>query len=344
MNRKLEKLDFDFLLRYLDKNVKSLENAVIAISGASGFVGSWLVESLIKLDSEFRLGLNLLLLTRNTQNLNYVLEGKKATNIEICEVDISKHMPDIPDFTHVIHAASPTTSTGTLESEVNRVNREGLKNLIKAKKDKRNPARLINCSSGAVYGRQYLTNESLNQRNKTIIPSTIRNFEDEYMKAKIDSESLVEEYTSLGFILGANLRLFAFYGPLLPLDGKYAIGNFMHSASRGDTILVKSSGESVRTYQYASHMAAQILYVLASSSTGNLNIGSSFAKPVWWWAKLLGEMFGSEVKVTKEIEETPTYYVPEIDDEIPVIEEDSEIRERLFREWYTWIRQQQEPK
>jgi hypothetical protein len=72
VNRKLEKLDFDFLLRYLDKNVKSLENAVIAISGASGFVGSWLVESLIKLDSEFRLGLNLLLLTRNTQNLNYV--------------------------------------------------------------------------------------------------------------------------------------------------------------------------------------------------------------------------------------------------------------------------------
>jgi len=337
MLKSIESYNFQRSLTYFDLSRHNLNGSRIIISGASGFVGSWVSELLFQIAAEYQLDFEVVLLTRNEGKLRKKFSGNIPKNFFIQNLDISKISKSLGFASHVIHAATPTfQGTGRI-SEVEEASLRGAENLLNSiSLDKQKPV-FLNLSSGAVYGLNVLSQGAISINRPVSHPALIQSFADQYARSKIKTEQFINEKTSLDLIIGCNPRLFAFFGPLLPTNQKYAIGNFMNCVNNFERIKLNTQGESVRSFLHASSLASQLVHLLSNPIVGESHIGSSFSKPLKWWAEYLTEIFDLGSVDFGDFMETPTYYAPEIDPRIPEFELGESEREFEFRYWNQWL-------
>jgi nucleoside-diphosphate-sugar epimerase len=184
----------------------------------------------------------------------------------------------VRDVTDVIHAAASTHNVSNQVSWIDQIvggTRSALEwaALVGAK-------RFLLTSSGAVYGQQHashverLTEDCRGAPVTTSIASV-------YGQAKRLAEQLCTIYSAEGRLDTVIARCFAFTGPHVPLDGPYAIGNFIRDALSSDAIRVRSDGRAIRTYLYGRDFAHWLLTILMFGSNGHAyNVGSDEAVSV----------------------------------------------------------------
>ncbi|TBV10588.1 NAD-dependent epimerase/dehydratase family protein [Stutzerimonas kirkiae] len=84
-------------------------------------------------------------------------------------------------------------------------------------------------------------------------------------------------------------RGFAFVGPGLPLNGHFAIGNFIYDALHRERIVLNSSGEALRSYLYGADLAGWLMTLLARGEAGGVyNVGSDQALTIAELARRVG--------------------------------------------------------
>lgn len=99
-----------------------------------------------------------------------------------------------------------------------------------------------------------------------------------YGEAKRAQETLGAIYAKSHGIDVIMTRCFAFSGPGLPLDGHFAIGNFVRDALCANAIVLSSSGEALRSYLHGADLAGWLLMLLTRGETGQAyNVGSDLA-------------------------------------------------------------------
>jgi dTDP-glucose 4,6-dehydratase len=101
----------------------------------------------------------------------------------------------------------------------------------------------------------------------------------------------------------------------LPLDKRFAVGNFLRSAIDGKEIIVKGDGSPFRSYIYTAEMAAWIWGVLLRGRPGRAyNIGSEEKISIFSLAKRVVHALKANVnvRVTQTVSSTKSaqYYVP----------------------------------
>jgi nucleoside-diphosphate-sugar epimerase len=154
--------------------------------------------------------------------------------------------------------------------------------------------RVLFTSSGAVYGRQPPDLDFLAESH---VPESSPARLSAYSvggEAKRQAEmACMEAFEKFG--LGVVIaRCFTFGGPGLPMDGKFAFGNFMRDALAGAPIAMRSDGESVRSYMYSADLAVWLWILLVKGVPGRAyNVGSEWPVSVRFLAESIARALGT---------------------------------------------------
>lgn len=303
--------DLDHVLNISEPSLRALKGSRILMSGGSGFVGKWLLSSLLHANQALDLKMSIAVITRNRSKLMSEIRIAHEEHLEIMQVDLCDtsgfNLPSNENFSHMIHLATSTTvATGSNDSANQKcATLNGLKLMVELADKSFSPPTLLHASSGAVYGKQARNYKVIGEyevNRKQVILS-------EYGAIKLEAEEYVSLATRNKKILGTSPRLFAFLGPHLSYDD-YAIGNFIRDASKSGVIRVKGHPLSRRSYLYPSDLVHLLLQLLVNPVLSPFNIGNK--KHITM--KDLATEIASNLKVEKvfyEFEETePNYYVP----------------------------------
>jgi dTDP-glucose 4,6-dehydratase len=274
-----------------------LNGASVLITGATGFFGMWLLETLLAANREFSLGLRILPLSRDPAGF-----AKKAPHLAH-DLAVSWITGDVRDFqfpagpiTHVIHAATESSSNlnASDPQAMFDVCVDGTRRVLALARERR-VARMLFTSSGAVYGRQ--------PPELSHIPEDFTGGPDPldhrsaYAEGKRAAEFLcgVAATDRVAPVPVAIARGFAFVGPHLPLDVHFAIGNFLRDALAGGPIRVSGDGTHFRSYLYAADLAEWLVTILLRGQPARAyNVGSEEAVSITELAARVADVIAAE--------------------------------------------------
>lgn len=265
----------------------ALKGQHLFLTGGTGFVGRWLVESFQHANQELHLGATLTILSRRPP-----LSSNPAS-VTYWTGDIRSFPFPPGQYSHIIHGATEVVAPATNPRErleLWDVIANGTRRLVEFA-GQAGTERLLILSSGAVYGAQPAT--------LARIPETYRGapavdeLRYEYGEGKRVGEFFCWLAADQFGLTATAARLFALAGPHLPFDGVFAIGNFVRDALRGETIRVAGDGSAVRSYLYAADLAIWIWTILfRGESKRAYNTGSEQAISIAELAHLVSRTLG----------------------------------------------------
>jgi len=257
--------DLDAIRKSIDPS--AFQGKGVLVSGGSGFLGSWICDTLIGLDSRIICLDNLS--TGVFENIDHLKTVKsfKFERADVCtysknpKVDMVFHLASRPapeDYQkHPVETAL-ASATGT----------DRMLDLAR-----KNDARVFYASSSEAYGdpEVFPTPESYEGKVDPLGPRSC------YEEGKRFGEALCKAYHDQYGLDVRIARLFNSYGPRLRAEGLYGrvISRFILQALRGDDITVFGDGSQTRSFSYVTDtVSASLLFMgLDRSSEMVLNIG-----------------------------------------------------------------------
>lgn len=271
----LFRADLDDVVGRVGVRWEQLRDAHILLTGGTGFIGMWLLETFLRAECALRLRARVTVLTRSPESFQAKAPHLgQAPSIRLYRGDVVS--PEIQDasFTHIIHAAADarrSAAPGDAFLQFDTI-AGGTRQILSTCLTAQTKA-LLYISSGAVYGRMPATDCEFHE-GYSGAPAT-DDPQSAYGQAKRAAEffcTVTGERTSTPVKIA---RCFTFLGPHLPLDGSFAAGNFMADALRQCPIRVSGDGSTVRSYLYAADLAAWLWSILLDSRAhGIYNVGS----------------------------------------------------------------------
>lgn len=309
--------DLEHVLRHTEALWNDLRGKRIFLTGGTGFVGTWLLESLLHANDQLDLGVSAIVLTRDADSfLDKAPHLAGHAAVRLLQGDVTAFEWPAGSFPVVIHAAtaewrSPDADCplGTFDTDI-----VGTRRALEFART-HGVERLLFTSSGAVYGKQppHISHlpEEFAGAPVTTDPSSA------YGQAKRISEYMCSMY---GHVYGFNVtiaRLFAFVGPLLPLNANFAVGNFIRDAMSGGPVRISGDGTPFRSYLYAADLAIWLWTILLrGKSAYPYNVGSPAALTIGNLARTVISTVAPSLHIEIAMPPTPgapsQRYVPDV--------------------------------
>ena len=252
---------------------RELDGRRIYITGGTGFLGKWLLATLLDVRRRLDMQCTVTVLSRRPEAFMSAMPMlATAPGVTLVKGDVCTVEPDGCHYDTVIHAATdviaPNTPRETFDTCV-----EGTRRAL-AIASASGARDFLLVSSGAVYGRQPAdmdrVPEGFSGAPDPLVPSSA------YGEGKRVAEWLsCTGGADAGFDVKI-ARCFAFVGPHLPLDKHFAIGNFLSAALDRRDLVIQGDGSPVRSYLYAADMAGWLWAVLLRGAHARAyNVGAS---------------------------------------------------------------------
>jgi nucleoside-diphosphate-sugar epimerase len=260
------------------------------ITGGTGFVGKWLLGTLIHANEVLDLGCQITVLSRNPKAFlrDWPLIGGQITWLagDVCNFDIGSEQYDF-----IIHAATDVARQIPCEELFFSI-LEGTRRIVELAR-RGHASRLLLLSSGAVYGQLPAGMEQVPE-SYCGAPNPLHP-QSAYGEGKRVAEWLVAQAAASGDMDCKIARLFSAVGPHFPLDQHFAIGNFIRDAMANTMITINGDGSPVRSYLYAADMAGWLLSILLEEATLSsvYNVGSDQIVSILGLARLVSHVIGS---------------------------------------------------
>jgi nucleoside-diphosphate-sugar epimerase len=287
------------------------DNARVFITGATGFVGSWLLDTLMHASETLGLGVQSTVLVREPETFRRRFPHlAESPAVRVRVGDVRAVDPPTQPFTHYVHcasAASPAMNAEQPDEVIDIIVRGTAQMLEQAESG---AARFLQISSGSVYGPQPQSVERLDEGYSGTPDGSDRAQRFGLAKRRAEHSGEAAVARGVGFV---SARIFALVGPRLPLDGQFAIGNFLGDALAGRPVHLSGDGTPVRSWMYAADMAAWCWTLLARGKAGTAyNVGSEHALSTWDAAHRVAALARLPVQRDREPESgaVPNRYVP----------------------------------
>jgi nucleoside-diphosphate-sugar epimerase len=307
--------DLDHILHHTKELWKELRYGNIFITGGTGFIGCWLLESFAWANANLDLNASAVVLTRDFNAFQ-----RKAPHLAANHA-IKFHIGDVRNFTfpegefsHIIHAATSASAKLNNEDPLLMFDTiiEGTRRTLDFAAQF-NAKKFLLTSSGAVYGKQPSNITHVSEDYCGALDPTNPN--SAYGEGKRAAELLCSLYSKKYGIETKIARCFAFVGPYLPLDIHYAIGNFIRDGLNGGPIHVNGDGTPYRSYLYAADLVIWLWTILFTGEACRpYNVGSEEDVTIADLAHKVAKCFEKpiEVRIAKlpDPNKPPERYVP----------------------------------
>lgn len=269
-----------------------VENKRILITGGSGMLGSYLLESICRICESQNVNpkeIKVLSFTNNFNSISHLLKYK-FVNFERFNLISLKNFNG---FNFVIHASSPASPRHFLDRpSMEKVNVKPLSYLVSAETEK-----LLLFSSGEVYG----DSPPLNVREDYSPNVSDTQFRSSYPISKKIAEEhgqLLSNHLGFKFIAA---RIFHTFGPGVRQDDGRSFADFLWSAAGGRKPFLKSSGTDIRSFLYSQDCTLALLISLAHKEAfGPINIGGEESMTILAFARRISSLSGLGGEISQE--------------------------------------------
>jgi len=255
------------------------------VTGGAGFVGSHLVQLLIKNNHEVIVIDNLH--TGKKENLESVIDKIEFQKIDIRNYESMENI--LKNIDGVFHQAALTVVQDSFSNpkEYYDVNVQGTENIFKLSIE--NKFKVVYASSSSVYGHKQKMPIEENMETKPINP---------YGQTKLECEYLFEKYSKLGgSIIG--LRYFNIFGKGQTVEYAGVITKFIERLKEGKAPIIFGKGSQIRDFISVDDIAkANLMAMNCNKSNLLVNIGSGKAISILELANMMIKISGIELNPT----------------------------------------------
>ena len=327
----------DSTLKRID--ITKFDQKKICILGGTGFIGTWLAESIDYLSTTQAVELELTIYTRDKGAALRKFPRSAFQTFTIKEFDFSLGTCDLGIFDFYINGATPTSSKPRINTRdffysptINATS-----SIIESARKYGNCPRVLNLSSGAVYGPQ-----PMKMKLRPEGPAkTLESSDDDYRASKIVSEEMLTMASDQKILYAASPRLFTFYGPGLPINQHFAIGNFIQDGLNGSPIRIQGNPATQRSYMFPTDLVSWLIKLVLNPKNADFNIGSESSISMLELATLVSELTSKKGVVLLKPETPANNYVPstEIFRSFYDVKENTWLKEGLLL-WVNWLLKQ----
>ena len=309
-------VDIECIFKIVGNDLTRLQGKRVLITGGTGFIGTWLLETLSWLNKNSNQPCRVYVPTRNPEAFARKAPHLAANSeIVLLPGDIANFKYPDDECNFIIHAAAPAEpralihdSLGVAETIV-----RGTRRVLELATQK-NIEGFLFVSSGAVYGVQPPDLERIPE--DYLGAPDVTNIRSAYGEAKRYAEMLCTLYHQRHGLPIHIARPFTFVGPYQDLNAGFAITDFMRDGLQGKPLTIHGDGTTVRSYCYAADLTAMLWKILLQSPVGRVyNVGSDESISILELANKVIAFLDTSVEVIvmskPGIKSEPVRYVPD---------------------------------
>src|SRR5687768_3979621 len=259
----------------------------IVITGAAGFIGSHLSETLLDRGHSV-VGIDNLL-TGDLQNIAHL----RDQDFEFIRHDVTRYIDVDGPVDCVLHWASPASPIDYLELPIQtlKVGSLGTHNALGLAKAK--GSRFVLASTSEVYGDplEHPQKETYWGNVNPIGPRGV------YDEAKRFAEAITLAYRRYHKVDTKIVRIFNTYGPRMRIRDGRAVPAFISQALLNQDVTVFGDGTQTRSFCYISDLVDGIIRLMLSKENHPINIGNPQEMTIRQIAELIIKMTGSTSKI-----------------------------------------------
>ena len=247
---------------------EKFRNSSFFITGGTGLIGTWIVNSLVYANMKFDLNMELTLLVRNkikAQEIFNTTQKYSGCVFNFIESDIENFSQNIK-CDYVIHAANPTASNFFTMQPVETIKATvfGSMNVLEAVKDSAIKG-FIYLSSMEIYGNPTSDEEIKEDHYCNLDLSSARS---SYPESKRLCEALCISYWKEFNVPTRIVRLTQTFGPGVRYDDQRVFAQFARSVIEKKDIVLVTKGQTKRSYLYIADAVTAIFLLLQRGKDG----------------------------------------------------------------------------
>jgi dTDP-glucose 4,6-dehydratase len=296
-------------------SLERLRGKRLLITGGTGFIGTWLLETISWLNERWDKPCRVYVPTRSPERFIRKVPHLVRADIVLLPGDVRafEYPDDRCDM--IIHAAAPA-DPHTLARDplgVTTTIVDGTRRVLELAAQKRVETFLF-VSSGAVYGSQPPELERVPE--DYVGGPDLANPRSAYGEAKRCAEVLCALYREKFGVPIRIARPFTFVGPYQDLQAGFAVTDFLKEGLQGLPLHIRDDGTTVRSYCYASDMVVALWKILLETPVGRAyNVGSDEPISILELAHRVANVLDRSVEISVAVEPVqgrlPERYVPD---------------------------------